>query len=248
MLLLNKFLPLFVLPFGWVCLLVIFALWRKKIWPAVVALVLLYVASIPFVSDRLLGLLEARYPEISVEQAGPADIVVVLGGILGPKTSANTEVSWGDSVERFQAGVALMQAGRAGQLVFTGARRYWFDHYTTEGAELRRFAIARGVPAEKIVVTSSIYNTATEAAAVAELMRTEGKRRAIIVTSAFHMPRSVLLFQRAGVECLPFPVDFRLERTRPLTALDFIPSGGSWAATELALRECYGYAFYRVFR
>ena len=248
MLLLNKVLPLFVLPFGVVCVLVLVALWRKKWWPGLLALVIFYLSSIPFVGDRLLGWLESRYPVIPVAEAGPADAIVVLGGILGAATPEGVIPNWMDSVERFEAGVALSQAGRAPRLVFTGAHRQWLGRDTTEGAELRQLAIARGVAAEKIVVTSHIDNTATEAAAVAAWVKAEGLHRVILVTTSWHMPRSVYLFRRAGVDCQPFPVDFHLDRTRSVMLLDFVPSGGAWTNTETALRECYGYAFYRLFR
>src|SRR6478736_3291912 len=247
-LILNKVLPLLFLPFGVVCLLVIVALWRKKWWPGVLALVIFYLSSISFVSDRLMGVLESRYPAVPVASAGPADVIVVLGGILGPAVPDGYVANWSDSVERFEAGVALIQAGRAPQLVFTGAKREWLGRETTEGAELRRLAIARGVPAEKIAVTSLIDNTATEAAAIAGLLRSNGQHRIILVTTSWHIPRAVWLFRRAGVDCQPFPVDFHLDRTRPLEPRDFVPSAGAWQGTETALRELYGYAFYRIFR
>jgi uncharacterized SAM-binding protein YcdF (DUF218 family) len=247
-LILNKILPLFFLPFGIVCLLVIFALWRKKWWPGVLALAIFYLGSISFVSDRLFGLLESRYPVVPVAATGPADAIVVLGGILGPAVPDGVMPNWSDSVERYEAGVALIQAGRAGRLIFTGAHRFWLGHDTTEGAELRRLAIARGVPPEKMVVTEWVDNTATEAAAVRTLLQASGQRRIILVTSGWHMPRSVYLFRRAGIDCQPFPVDFHLDRTRPVMLMDFVPTAGAWSGTELALREIYGYAFYRIFR
>ena len=156
--------------------------------------------------------------------------------------------NWSDSVERFEAGVALIQAERASRLVFTGARRQWLERETTEGEQLRRLAIARGVAPEKILVTRFVDNTATEATAVADLMKADGQKRIILVTTSWHMPRAAYLFRKAGVDCQPFPVDFRLDRTRPMIPQDFVPSAGAWKDTETALRELYGYAFYRIFR
>lgn len=247
-LLLNKILPLFFLPFGIVCVLVIVALWRRQWWPGLVALVIFYLSSISFVSDRLSGWLESRYPVVPVAVAGPADAIVVLGGILGPAAPEGVLPNWSESVERFEAGVALIQAERAPRLVFTGARRQWLDRETTEGEELRRLAVARGVAPEKILVTRFVDNTATEAVAVAALMKADGQHRIILVTTSWHMPRAVYLFRRAGIDCQPFPVDFRLDRTRRLTLLDFVPNAGAWQSTETALRELYGYAFHRIFR
>lgn len=248
MLLLNKILPLFFLPIGIVCGLVLLAIVLKKRWPGVVALLVIYLCSISFVSDRLMGWLEYRHPSIAVAEAGPADAIVVLGGILGPATPEGFMPNWSDAVERFEAGVTLVQAGRAPRLVFTGARREWLGRQTTEGEELRRLAIARGVPPEKILVTRFVDNTATEAVAVADLMKADHQRRIILVTTAWHMPRSVYLFRKAGIDCQPFPVDFHLDKTRSVEFLDFVPNAGAWQGTEKALREWYGYAFYRIFR
>ena len=79
-------------------------------------------------------------------------------------------------------------------------------------------------------------------------MKADGQRRVILVTTSWHMPRAAYLFRRAGIDCQPFPVDFHLDTTRRVKALDFVPSAGAWQGTETALRECYGYAFYRIFR
>jgi len=248
MLIFNKILPLVFLPFGVVCGLVLFALWRKKWWPGLLALALLYGCSIPLVANRLIGWLETRYPEIPLATVEPADAVVVLGGILSPKRTGSDQANWAESVERFDSGVALVLAGKAGRLVFTGAKMPWEDRLTTEGEELRREAIARGVPPEKILVTREIDNTATEAQAVADLMKADGWKRVILVTTGWHMPRSVLLFRRAGVDCIPFPVDFRTDPTRGVSLIDFVPKAEAWLLTETAIREGYGYVFYRFLR
>lgn len=248
MLLLNKVLPLFVLPIGIVCALLLLAVWRKKTWPVVAALGLVYAASLPLVADRLVGRLERDQVPLAVSEAGTADAVVVLGGILGSAHAPGAIPSWNDPVERYEAGVALVLAGRAEKLIFTGASRSWHGEWTTEGEQLRRLAIERGVPEEKIIVTRLVANTATEAAAVADLMRDRGWRKIILVTSAWHMPRSLLLFQRAGVACQPFPVDFRSDRIRTVGLMDFVPQGEAWMKTEMAIREMYGYAFYWVIK
>jgi uncharacterized SAM-binding protein YcdF (DUF218 family) len=248
MLFFNKLLPLFVLPIGWVALLLLFAVWRKQRWPVFVALTVIYLGSIPVIGGRLLGWVESRYPAVSVAQVEPADAVVVLGGILGPKVGEGFVANFSETSERFDAGVALLQAGKAGRLVFTGARMGWRDTPATEGDELKRLAVARGIPAEKILVTHEIENTAGEAAATAELMKANGWKHIILVTTGWHMPRSAYQFRKAGVDCSPFPVDFRFDRTRATAAIDFVPRGEAWQQTETALRECYGYWFYRIFR
>jgi len=65
------------------------------------------------------------------------------------------------------------------------------------------------------------------------------------VTSAFHMRRSALLFSRAGLSVTPFPVDFRTSAA-PRSFMDLLPRAGSLESTETALREVYGYLYYRL--
>lgn len=249
MLFFNKFLPLFVLPIGWVTLLLVFGVWRKQRWAIFAAVAVLYVASLPFVAVRLLSSVESRYPALPLAVVGPADGIVVLGGIIGPRVEPGFVPNFTDAGERFDGGVALLKAGRAGQLIFTSAEMDWKNTTATEGDELKRLAIASGVPASKVMVAGHrVGNTADEAAAIAALMHERGWTRVILVTTAWHMPRAAYQFKKAGVECIPFPVDFRFDRTRVASLLDFVPRGEAWMETETALRETYGYWFYRLFR
>ncbi len=248
MLFLNKLLPVFFLPLGLVTVLLLVALWRKKRWPVAAALAGLYVGSIPFTGDRLIGWIESRYPAVPVAAAGPADAIVVLGGILGPRAGTEFGPNWLDTSERFEAGLALRQAGKAGRLVFTGAQMPWEDRATTEGDELKRLAVARGLAPESILVTRRIDNTAGEARAVADLMHEQGWKKIILVTTGWHMPRAAWLFRKAGVDCVIFPVDFRRDRQKKLTLIDFLPKAEALGNTETTLREVYGNLFYRIFR
>ena len=60
------------------------------------------------------------------------------------------------------------------------------------------------------------------------------------------MRRARLLFEQAGLDVIPYPVDFRVGEGNGFTIINLLPSGGSLANTELALREFYGYWFYRL--
>jgi uncharacterized SAM-binding protein YcdF (DUF218 family) len=248
MLFFNKFLPLFVLPIGWVALLVLFGLWKRKRWPLVAALGVLVLGNMPVVGSRLIGWVETRHPVRAVGQVEPVDAIVVLGGILGPKANADQVANFLETGERFEAGVTLLQAGKAPWLVFTGAKMGWKDTTATEGDELKRLAVARGVASEKILVTDYVANTADEARLVAAMMKARGWKRVILVTTGWHMARSALQFRKAGVDCVVFPVDFRSDPDRRVTIIDFVPRGEAWMQTETALREIYGYWFYRIFR
>jgi uncharacterized SAM-binding protein YcdF (DUF218 family) len=242
----NKLLPIFVLPLGWVVLLLAVGLWRKQRWPFIAALALLYVTSMPLVGTRLSGWLESRYPAVAIDQVEKADAIVPLGGIFGPATKEGFMPNVGEANERLEAGIVLWEKKKAPWLVFTGGRLPWSKQTEVEGAASKRAAVARGVPAEQIVVTREVGNTIDEAFAIRDLMRERGWRKIILVTSAWHMPRAARLFRKAGIAFDPFPIDFQIDPKGPLGLLDFLPRAEGLQLTEKALREWYGILFYAL--
>lgn len=246
MLFLSKILQSLCLPLGVTVMLLIYGLWRKRRWPVGVALVILYLSSTPFVGDRLIGGLESRYPAVAIAQVEPADAIVVLGGIFGPPVAEGMLPNLTESVERLEGGIILKQAGKAPWLVFTGARIPWKGRERFEGEDSKAQAVGRGIPAAQILITSEVGNTADEARAVAAMMGERHWRRIILVTTGWHMPRAAQLFTKAGVNFIPFPVDFRRDTVRPLTLLDFLPCADGLHNTETALREWYGRTYYAI--
>ena len=247
MLFFNKLLPIFVLPLGWVVALLIYGLARQRRRPLLAALIVLYVSSMPVVGNALFHRLETAYWPLTVDGVEKADAIVPLGGIFGPAPAPGRLPNIGEAGERLEAGIQLWQKQRAPWLVFTGGRMPWAGPGEVEGAAGARAAIARGIPADNIVVTREVGNTADEARVVSALMRERGWHKIILVTSAWHMRRAARQFHKAGVDFVPFPVDYQVDPHIGLTLLDFLPRADGLRMTEYALREWYGIAFYAVF-
>lgn len=244
---LRTFLPMLVLPTGIVFGLLIVGIVRRSRRWLVAALVVLYISSIELVGGRLVAWIESFNPSRPVHRVERADAIVVLGGMFGPPSAAGHVVNLNDASERLEAGIALQRAERAPLLVFTGAVGPSRVGLYSEGAVCRDVALRAGVPAGAVIVTRAVSNTADEAAAIAGLMREKGWRRVILVTSGWHMPRAVWLFERSGVAIDPFPVDFRFAAAEGFSFFDFIPNGASLSNTESVLREVYGNIYYRIF-
>lgn len=245
---LNKILPLPFLPLGASVLLLLWALFSKRRLPAVCALLVLWVSSMPWTGDALLGRIERTYPRIEVRDCPAADAVVVLGGYLSQangSTSAHPE--FGEASERLLRGVDLWKAGRTERLVFSGARIPWLGSgLRSEGDVAAEVAVGLGVAPGAIVRTGAVQNTAGEAVEIARLARERQWKTIVLVTSAFHLPRAMEQFERAGVKAVPFPCDWRVDRERPMTPIDFLPAASGLGATEMALREWYGRLFYAL--
>ena len=75
-----------------------------------------------------------------------------------------------------------------------------------------------------------------------------GKPRIILATSAFHMRRARMLFERQGFEVEPFPVDFQTSDRPRLNIFSFIPSAQALAKSEIAMREGIGILYYSIIK
>ena len=226
--------------------LVLYSLFKgdKKI--SYIAVVLLYLFSTPIVSDGLFKQVEGDYGYPPLATMDTADAVVVLSGMLRINEWENyIAVEWGGASDRFFRGLELYEAGKAGCIVFTAGKTPYNQTHLSEGDILQKEARKRGMPSTAILQTQVALNTAEEAHAVAALL--ESDRKIILVTSAFHMKRAQLLFERQGFEVQPYKVDFRTPPLPSYNGIDFLPSAQALFQTELAFRELLGRLYYGVY-
>ena len=253
MIYLHKILPVFLLPTGLTLELVLAGLLLRRkalIWAGVLVL---WVGSTPLVSNLAMRAVEGWAMRDLAANAQEADAIVVLSA---GRTQApgNAEVSeWADA-DRFFAGVELYTAGKAPLLVFTAGWARWDADVSVENDVLFQYAQELGIPGDRLLTTAEVINTDSEARAVAVLLRNmrgnplnkASRPRILLVTSAFHMRRASMLFNRAGLDTVPFPVDFQASDVGQVNLLSFLPNAGSLAQTERALRELYGTLYYLV--
>lgn len=239
----HKILPVFFLPLGITTLLVVWGLFRRKLWWAWLGMAGLWMASTRLVGDAAIEWVEGNVQRVAPAQAPQAQAIVVLGEgrVVAPGIAAISESTDGD---RFEAGVALYNAKRAPVLVFTGGWVPWLPLHAPAGETLMQLARERGVPSSALRTTDKVSNTEAEAQAVAQILASEA--RILLVTSAYHIPRAQAQFERAGFAVLPYPVDFQSNRDRVFSWQDVLPQAQYLRRTETAMRELMGRAFYAV--
>ena len=217
--------------------------------------------STPLVSDALIRTVEGRPGRAPLSSVPAADARVVLSGMVVQVDGAPLG-EWGDASDRFEGAVELFKAGKAPLLVFTAGQLPWQPDAIPEGELLVRRALLLGVPKTAIRLTAKAGNTEEEAAAARKLLGVDGAGRAdravdrtietgarkkiILVTSAYHMRRAVLLFEKAGFRVEPYPVDFQVSSANRFTVLDCLPDAWALGQSSKALREMLGWAYYRV--
>jgi uncharacterized SAM-binding protein YcdF (DUF218 family) len=238
---LRKLIEAALMPLGFFGLIALAGAVFRRRWLVFSAIGGLIALSTPFASRLLMSPLESVWPSASIEAAPVADAAVVLsGGIL--RGLAGPGIQWGDDSNRFFSGLDLALAGKVKLLVLSAGAPPSHQG-VTQGTLLRQASIARGFPADRIVVTRYSLTTEEEARAVSEL---PGIHSILLVTSAYHMPRAALLFQARNLDVLPFPTDQRVLGPVRLSPFSLIPDSPSLRESEAALREYSGLAVYRT--
>lgn len=181
---------------------------------------------------------------VEVATIDEADAIVVLSGMIRAiETKVGFKYELTEASDRILAGVELLKEKRAPVLVLTQGKLPW-SMGLSEGEYLRTLAIRLGVPKTRIVLTELVQNTDQEAKAVKKIFPTRDSR-VILVTSAYHMPRAIKVFEAAGLNVTPFAVDF-LNGASSVTIMDFIPAVSALSDNSFFFREMLGRFFYRL--
>ena len=166
--------------------------------------------SIPAASDGLRGWLEAKHAVVDESSLPEADAIVVLGGATRYRWLDRELVDpWELGSSRLAAGARAWLSGRAPIVILTGGRG---GRDKSEAARMKSAIQRLGVPASVVVLEERGRNTEDNAANTARVARELGVRRILLVTSALHMPRAALLFERQGFIVTPVPVPERGHR------------------------------------
>ncbi len=207
--------------------------------------IFLWVASTDTFSQWLIHGLEEKYPPVRLENLGKADAILVLGGAVDNLALHEGRTQLTSAAERMTDSVFLYQKKKAARIVFTGGSGNLFFQTRKESDSALAFFTSLGVPASAIVLESESRNTKENAEKTAELFRKKGWKTAILVTSAFHMERSILVFEKTGLVLTPWPTDYR-SRVKILTIDDFVPSSQSLENTSIAWKERIGLIIYKL--
>lgn len=256
---LSKLLPVFLYPLGLSCLLMVGALvvlWRRPRWAAgavALALTVLLLGSNGWVSLALVRSLEwQNLPEGELPQA---EAIVVLGGGIKSQLPPRPWVDVTEAGDRILYGAKLHRQGKAPFLILSGGRIDWKDGGPPESQDMATLARAMGVPASAILQDPTSLNTYENAVNVGKLLDSQGiRRRVLLVTSAIHMPRSLLIFKRQKIEAIPAPTDFlvseqdvrELSSSWQAVVLNLLPDAERLEQATKALKEYIGIAVYRL--
>jgi len=188
------------------------------------------------VARALLRPLELSYPtwDPDVSPALTIERIVLLTAWAGDNPDLPAGVRLNDSsASRAIVTMQLWRLHPHASVIVSGDPR--------NARDLGNVLLSLGLPADRLVLESESRNTADSATRVVPLLA--GKPFAL-VTSAGHLPRSMATFAKAGLDPLPVPADYRLPGR--MTMASFIPGPRALHASDLAVHEYLGLAWYRM--
>jgi uncharacterized SAM-binding protein YcdF (DUF218 family) len=253
---LSKLLPPFVYPLGLSCLLIILALIlgrRIKLQHVilVLALLTLWICGNRWFAYGLALSLESRYQ--TPNPIPNEEVLVVLGGGTDPAEAPRKTIEMNGAGDRVLYAARLYQEGKARYVLVSGGRLGWDSGESTPAAEMASLLEWLGVPGANIWQQDRSQNTAEDAQFCASLLREKGINRILLVTSAWHMPRSVMLFKAQGLEVIPLPTDYNVTQAsweqswkgdwREIV-LNLFPSVDNLGLTSRMLKEYLGLFVY----
>ena len=188
--------------------------------------------------------LEKDYPVVLAEDTPKADAIVLLGGGVGGNTNY-PYADLGPSADRAWHAARLWKARKAPIIIPSNI-----------GAELAdiKLLMDLGVPRDAVVLENRAVNTEENAKFVADLLAVKNAKNSkiLLVTSAYHMRRSLYMFRKYAPElkCIPAATDYGVLpwMNEPFKWRSLLPNIGAFARNNDFIHEYIGYYGYKIFR
>jgi uncharacterized SAM-binding protein YcdF (DUF218 family) len=207
--------------------------WR----PVVLAFIVLYPLSTPYVADQMLWLLEPAPRDPAADSSGQA--IVVLGGgtyFSAPEYGADTVKA--QVLVRLRYAARLHRALNKPVLATGGAP----EGNSVAEAELMKLALQQDFQIPVQWVETGSRNTFENALLSSAMLKPAGIGRIYLVTHAWHMRRARIAFEHAGFTVIPAPTGFT---TRfKLTVIDFLPDARALHDSSVFFHEVVGIGWY----
>jgi uncharacterized SAM-binding protein YcdF (DUF218 family) len=193
--------------------------------------------------------LEMRFPPATLPDEAEISGIIVLGGAVDTHVSAGRgQTALTDSAERLTAVAGLSRRFPAARIIYSGgvsavSATLWGDIPEADAA--RALFISFGIPKDRLVFENKSRDTYENAQFTRDLLHPTSDQHYLIVTSAYHMPRAMALYRKAGFDVLAYPVNYRtagpIDLVRPFYALN-----DGLRQSNIAIREWIGLIAYRL--
>jgi uncharacterized SAM-binding protein YcdF (DUF218 family) len=187
--------------------------------------------------------LENRFQRANLEAGSPVTGVIILGGAEDSRVDPPRELAGlNEGAERYTEAVALSRRLPRARVLFTGGSGLLLRTGTAESVTAGRLMQALGVDQARLTLEGRARDTYENAVFTKQIVAPKPGERWLLVTSAWHMPRAIGCFRRAGFAVEPWPVDYRTGGRLRLWPSDRLADG--LRELDAAAREYAGLLMY----
>jgi uncharacterized SAM-binding protein YcdF (DUF218 family) len=255
---LSKLLALFLYPLGLTCVLLLLGLifMRKRprvtAWCMSLALFFLLFSSNGWVTRYFVRSLE--WQNVPVVELPKAEAIVVLGGATRSALPPRPSVDLSEAGDRVIYAAQLFRQNKASKIVLSGGRVDWRGKGSPESQDMANILASIGIPKDAILQDPESLNTYENAVNTRKILEKNNIKKVLLVTSAIHMPRSLLIFKHQKIDVIPAPTDFlisygemeELTSTPKSAILNLFPDSRYLEQFTSALKEYIGIVVYRL--
>jgi uncharacterized SAM-binding protein YcdF (DUF218 family) len=216
------------------------ALGRKLL---VASVAILAICGFSPLGNLVLYPLESRFPPWDAARGAPDGIIVLGGSIDADLSVAHDSAAVTAAADRVIEAAALARRYPNARIVFSGGSANLISADAREADYAAAIFESLGVSRDRLIMERRSRNTQENAEFSKAIAAPKSGERWLLVTSAYHMPRSVGLFRKAGFAVEPYPVDWHTGKRADMLTFSSLAVDGL-KRTDVGIREWIGLAVY----
>lgn len=248
---LSKTLSYFTMPFLLICMCFILSAvlrnvrWKKRFFRA--ALIMLFFFSNDFIANEVMLAWEpdaTPYKDMKKQYA----FGIVLTGVTSLENTPRDRVYFNQGADRVTHAVQLYKLGIVKKLLVSGGSGRLVDIGEKEAVDIKKAMLLMGVPDAEIIIESDSRNTHESALEVKKIIAAQNitPGECLLITSAFHMRRSIACYRMVDMDMDTFTTDFYTHPRKFTPDVLIIPRVESIALWHKLIREWVGMAAYKI--
>jgi uncharacterized SAM-binding protein YcdF (DUF218 family) len=246
----SKILYFIFSPLNWIIAFLLMGLFTKKAARKkkfiTTGIVLLILFSNPFILNTFMRTWEIPSRRIDSIKI-PYDAGVLLGGAMRYYNSEMDRVVYGSSADRFIQCMSLYKKGKIKKILISGGSGLLLQQQYKEAEQLKKVLLEMNIPDQDILIENQSKNTRENALFSAQILKKNFPgNKILLITSGYHMRRSLGCFKKAGINPDPFSVDEHSGKRQFTPDKLIIPDVAILQYWDILLHEWIGYVSYWI--
>lgn len=218
--------------------------WRKRFFWA--GFILMIFFSNDFVSNAIMRAWEVDPKPF--DSLSPRKLGIVLTGTTHSFLQPDDRVYFKRGADRVTHTIQLYKLGLIEKILVSGGTGRLLKADEPEANKYKKVMTMAGIPEEDILLENRTRNTFESAVAVNKMLDSLHLKAedCLLITSAFHMRRSLACYKKAGLNIETFSTDFYGLQDKIFLSSILLPSIEGFIIWEKLFKEWTGFAAYKL--